>query len=219
MARPATGNARWNPAERVWEARVTIPGVGREAVPMLLVPPCVVAPAAPPLKCACASCAQAKRAAKIVSDKSRRDGSVPGETGETWNEWHVRYLETHESLGRQTREMTGAGRKWLSERIGTVPMVALKRDHVVGIRDAREARRHRAHGAVRRNAGPDAVRLPQLAHDGMHVARDARDRLVRHRSAGRAQVAGHHLGELHQARTRPPPASRRTVPSAAGEPA
>ena len=32
--------------------------------------------------------------------------------------------------------MKGAGRKWLSERIGTMPMVALKRDHVVGIRDA-----------------------------------------------------------------------------------
>ena len=136
MARPATGSARWNPAEKVWEARVTIPGVGREPVPMRLVPACVVAPAAPPLKCPCASCAQAKRAAKIVSDKYRLSGAVPEETGETWNEWHVRYLEAHEGLGKQTREMKGAGRKWLSDAIGTVPMTSLKREHVVGIRDA-----------------------------------------------------------------------------------
>ncbi|CAN5839155.1 hypothetical protein BH11MYX4_BH11MYX4_23840 [soil metagenome] len=72
---------------------------------------------------------------KVVSDKYRLAGAVPEETAETWNEWHVRYLETHEGLGKQTREMKGAGRKWLSDAIGTLPVVAIKREHVVGIRD------------------------------------------------------------------------------------
>ena len=136
MARPATGSARWNPKAQCWEARITIPGVGREPVKLPDVPACVVAPSTPPPKCECASCAQARRVAKLVSDKARDAGAVPVEVGETWNEWHPRYLEVHERLAKSTRDMKGTAAKWVGARLGTSPMAAIRREQIVAVRDA-----------------------------------------------------------------------------------
>lgn len=140
MGRPATGSARWNEGEKVWKALVSLPE-GRKAVPMLddgksSVAPCLVVPSSPPARCACASCEKARRVAKIISDTYRREGFVPESTAETWNEWHGRYLEVHERLGKLVREMNGMARKWVATRIGTTPMLEVKREQIVAVRDA-----------------------------------------------------------------------------------
>lgn len=136
MARPATGSARWNAKKAYWEARVTIPGAGRKPAPLRGVPPCIVNPSAPPARCACESCTRARRVAQLVSDQARDAGMVPAEAGETWNEWHPRYLDVHDRLGKLTHGMKGSGETWVGARIGRMPMATLKREHIAAIRDA-----------------------------------------------------------------------------------
>lgn len=134
MGRPATGSPRWNSKEKRWEARISLPGVGRPPVPMEGIPPCS---SGTPLAKGhdCPNCSKARDLALLISNKARAKGAVPVETAETWNEWHPRYLDTHQSLGKQVREMKGAGRKWVSDRIGATPMTALTREQIVGVRD------------------------------------------------------------------------------------
>src|SRR5690554_2762491 len=97
MPRPATGSPRWNPKTRCWEARVTIPGSGRVVVPLVdekgqpTVPPCVLG--APGARCTCSSCTLARRAAKIISDRSRDEGRVPADTRITVSEWFTAYYD------------------------------------------------------------------------------------------------------------------------------
>lgn len=141
MPRPATGSARWNPRIERWVARVTlrdgsrVPVVLQDAEGRATVLACTVAPSSPAKDCACGSCSQARRVAKIVSDRSRDEGHVPEQVGEVWSEWHARYLELHEDLGKQTRGMHGSSEAWVAPKIGTLPMSAIRREHVVAIRD------------------------------------------------------------------------------------
>lgn len=136
MGRPAKGATKWNATAGHYEVRVSLAD-GSRSKPLPLVDygllPCLAPSSA---RCGCDSCAAAELVGARVSKGLRDGGAVVASTGETWNEWHVRYLEAHEALGKLTREMKGAGRKWLSDRIGSTPMGALKREQVVGIRDA-----------------------------------------------------------------------------------
>lgn len=134
MARPATGSPRWNPTEKRWEVRISLPGVGRPPAPLDGIPPCL--DGTPLAKGhSCTSCDRARRVAKLVSDKARAAGAVPRGSGECWNEWFDRYIEVHERMGKLARGMSGASRQWIAPTMGTVPMTALRREHVVQVRD------------------------------------------------------------------------------------
>ncbi|MBS2017492.1 MAG: site-specific integrase, partial [Deltaproteobacteria bacterium] len=141
MPRPATGSARWNPRIDRWEARITlrdgsrVPVVLQDAEGRATVLPCTVAPSSPPKDCSCGSCSQARRVAKIVSDQARAEGAVPEQIGEVWNEWHARYIELHEELGKQTRGMHGASESWIADVFGTKPMASIARSDVIVVRD------------------------------------------------------------------------------------
>ncbi len=165
MARPSTGAPRWNAAKGYWEARVMINGK-REPAPLRGIPKCVA-----PAPCSfekdkrsllCASCTQARRVAKTVSDKYRRDGYVPEETGETANEWHVRYLERHKELGRQTRDMAGAWERWLAQEVGAKPLSAVTREQIIRVRDALTRAVERGEISAKRvlNIWSDIVKAP-----------------------------------------------------------
>ena len=143
MARPATGSARWNPTEKHWEARVTLPGQGRKAFAMVdtdgrpTVPACVNAtPLAHGAEPECASCRQARHVARLMSTKMRGGAAAPEEVGETSNDWHERYLQRHAELGHQTRDMPGAWNRWLSPVIGPLRLASVTREHVIRIRDS-----------------------------------------------------------------------------------
>lgn len=97
MGRPATGSPKWDPKTKKWLARITVPGKGRVAVSLDDIPPCEAG--TPGTKCPCASCQQARRVAKLVSDTSREEGRVPAETRETVNEWSERWLKDREARG------------------------------------------------------------------------------------------------------------------------
>jgi integrase len=141
MARPATGSPRWNPKENRWEARITIPGQGRKAVPMVdkdgraLVPPCTINPTAPSSKCACESCAKSRRVAKLISDKKRNAGLVPEDAGDTVSDWFARYYKAAATgeVGRKNRGRPQASvndrrarfRTWVEPVIGTFTMRAV----------------------------------------------------------------------------------------------
>jgi len=90
-----------------------------------------------PSSCSCASCAQARRVAKIVSDKARGSGMVPEDMEETANEWFARYIARAKESG-QTDTVTKHSRwdKWVSPRIGSKAMVSITRDDIEDIRDA-----------------------------------------------------------------------------------
>ena len=153
MARPATGNARWNPKEKCWEARVTINGK-RESGFMRDVPACVmvVTPKTPDPKCVCTSCRLAKDSARIISDKSRASGAVPEDTAETSNEWHGRYLKVHKALGHETRGM-GSWDKWAGPIFGTTPMSRVTREQIIQMRDALGAARRGEDGLTAKRVG------------------------------------------------------------------
>lgn len=136
MGRPATGAPRWNAAQGYWEARVSIPGQERKPIPMRGIPKCASPEPSSPTTCACENCARARRVAKLMSDKARREGRVPEQSGETWNEWHPRYLDVHDRLGKLTHGMKSAGETWIGSRFGTTPMGATTREQIVAIRDA-----------------------------------------------------------------------------------
>ncbi|MDB4945885.1 MAG: hypothetical protein JWP97_5419 [Labilithrix sp.] len=116
MARPATGSPRWNAKEGRYEARITLPGVGRRIVPM------------PGIERE--DTARAARVARLISDKARKLGAVPESTAETVNEWFERYYKARE-LGRRGESVSdsrGRFRKWVSPQIGTLPIVDVTRD-------------------------------------------------------------------------------------------
>jgi integrase len=142
MGRPATGSPRWNATKEHWEARVSVAGYGRQPVAMRdengvrTVPPCVRTRGTPARGCDCASCEQARRVAKLISDKARADGRVPASSGETANEWHARYLARHAELGKLVRDMRGAWSKRIAPFIGTTPIRGVRREHIVAIRDS-----------------------------------------------------------------------------------
>ncbi len=142
MARPATGSARWNLKTRTWEARVSIPGVGRKPVPLVgpdgkpIVPPCLVSPNAPPARCSCASCERARHCAKLASDQARNDRRVPESIGETVSEWYGRYYKAaaRGEVGRKNRgrpqssadDRRARFHSWIEPVIGTLAMVAVQ---------------------------------------------------------------------------------------------
>lgn len=132
MARPATGSARWE--RGAWEARITINGK-REPVPLPDIAACLVVPTKPPPKCPCDSCSQARRVAKIVSDRKRNDGLVTEGTAETSNEWHTKYLKVHAALGNQTEQHANDWRRFVAEVIGTLPMASVRSEHIKTIRN------------------------------------------------------------------------------------
>lgn len=160
MARPATGSPRWNAGLRQWEARVSVPGAPRMPVPMPEIGPCLHQ--SPSTHCACANCAQARRVAKIISDRSRREGRVHTSVAETASEWFQRYLNAHEENGCDTRAMTGAWAKYVAPFIGTKPLTSVRREEIVAIRDnLTRARKTGQIGAKRaQNIWGDIVMTP-----------------------------------------------------------
>lgn len=153
MARPATGSARWNPTAATWEVRITIAGKRQPPV-AVEVPQCLVVPNAPPPKCTCASCAQARRVAKLVSDEYRSRGLVPEHTEETANEWHVRYIKLHGELGNETRGQ-GSWERWCAPHFGTTPIARVTRDQIIATRNGMTA-------ATLAKDGPSAKRIANL---------------------------------------------------------
>jgi integrase len=140
VARPATGSASWDPKAKTWIARVT--EIGGKRVPVAMdVSACLAVPSKPPRKCPCASCAQARRVAKIVSDKHRNEGLVQEGTSETANEWHARYLKVHGALGRHIEQHANDWRRFVADIIGTLPMTGITADHIKAIRDGLTKRR------------------------------------------------------------------------------
>lgn len=135
MGRPATGSVRWDPTEKVWTARITIPGVGRPPKPLPDVPACLIAPSAPSHGCSCSSCAQARRVAKIVSNRARNEGRVPESTAETVSEWYGTYYAAAElgTVGRKNRgrpqasvaRRRGLFKLWIEPLIGTTEIRAV----------------------------------------------------------------------------------------------
>ena len=138
MARPATGSARWNPKAKTWEARVSVGG--KRVHVAVDVPQCVVTPNAPPKGCSCASCGQARRVAKIVSDDYRARGMVPEGTPHTVSEWFADYYKAaaRGAVGRKNRgkpqTSVDARRSrfdtWIEPIIGITPMVNVTAAHL-----------------------------------------------------------------------------------------
>jgi integrase len=161
MARPATGSVRWNPKAKTWEARVSVDG---RRVPVAVdVPACLVSPSSPPSRCSCASCSQARRVAKIVSDKYRSAGCVPEHTGEVANEWYqMRYLRTHAALGNNVEGHRGSWDRYVGAIAGTKPLASWTSDDVKAIRDnLQKLRGEGAIGAKRAfNVWSDQVKAP-----------------------------------------------------------
>lgn len=132
MPRPATGSPRWNPTAKRWEARVSIPGRGREPI-AIDVPPCLYG--TPGMKCACSSCSQARRVAKIISDRSRNDGRANDDARELASEWFARYVDLHASLGNGTAQHDGDWKRYVEPHTGNRPLTTWTPDDVKAIRD------------------------------------------------------------------------------------
>jgi integrase len=142
MARKATGTVVYEPADPAkgieghYRARITLADGSR---PWIDLDPGPKSPKAEESARGKAAhwTERARAEGRTRADFAMRSGAEPTSPapGETWNDWHVRYLEAHEALGKQTREMKGAGRKWLSDRIGMKPMTSIRREDVVAIRD------------------------------------------------------------------------------------
>lgn len=140
VARPATGHVRWDSTAKVWTVRVTrVDGSRSKPIAMTGLAACSAAPDAPPKGCTCSPCVLAHESGRRTAKRARELGAVSADTRETWNEWHVRYLEVHEQLGKLTRDMKGAAAKWVGARIGTTAMVSVRREQIIAIRDAMTA--------------------------------------------------------------------------------
>lgn len=133
MGRPATGAPRWNASQGYWEARVSI-GEDRRPVPMRGIPKCSIARSSP-ASCSCEACSQARRVAKLISDKARAEGHVPAESGETANEWYARYLQHHKSLGFKTVGYLNSWNQYAADLIGTRSMKSLTGADIKRVRD------------------------------------------------------------------------------------
>lgn len=137
MGRPATGSPKWNVTKGVWEARITLASGERKPIAMPGIPPCAASPSGSPSSCPCASCSQARRVAKLVSDKARDVRAVPAEVAETADEWYVRYHAYQVELGHSDAESKRhRWNKWIAPRIGHKPLADVTRDDVEDIRDA-----------------------------------------------------------------------------------
>ena len=76
-----------------------------------------MSPAAPAKGCACAARAQAKRIAKLVSERARQAGAVPVETVETAGEWFARFVKLHGELGNGTAQHLGDWTRYVPETL------------------------------------------------------------------------------------------------------
>lgn len=133
MARPATGAPRWDPRQKTWEARITLPGVGRVHKALPGVPACLKGPTAPPAGCKCTSCTLARQVAKGVSDAARSGGMVPAGTSTTVSEWYARYYDAAAlgSVGKKNRgrpQTSIEARRsrfdtWIEPLLGPIPIV------------------------------------------------------------------------------------------------
>ncbi len=137
MPRPASGSTRFDATRGVWVVRVTLAnGARSRPIPMTGLAPCDVTPAAPLKGCPCAPCHAAEIAGRRVSDRMRSGDHVDGDTRETANEWHARYLERHESVGKETRGMSGTWARRVAPFLGTLPIATVKPAHIKAVRDA-----------------------------------------------------------------------------------
>lgn len=133
MARPASGSVRWNATANAWEVRVTLAS-GQRSKPIVMtgLPPCDVAPSAPPRGCACASCKTALDSGRAVSARMRNGAAVDAAADETVSEWYARYYKAAAvgSVGRKNRGKPQASvddrrarfRTWVEPVIGHLPM-------------------------------------------------------------------------------------------------
>jgi integrase len=132
VGRPAKGALRWNTAKAVWEVRVTLKdGTRSKPVAMTGLAACLVAPTNPSAGCVCASCTSAFENGQKVSGRMRDGAAVETVTEETVNEWFDRYYAWRKGRPRGAESVAdskGRFKKWISPRIGTLPMVRVTRD-------------------------------------------------------------------------------------------
>ncbi len=138
MARALTGTVAWDATKKTWRGRLSlvdgsrpwfdVPGLPHNERGEMRAREIVLERAA------------IARKEKLTSQDfviAQRKPKVPdAPKGESWTVWHGRYLEVHERLGKSTRDMKGAAKKWIADRVGDTPVSSFKRDDVVGIRDA-----------------------------------------------------------------------------------
>jgi hypothetical protein len=132
MGRPAKGAVRWNAVKAVWEVRVTLKdGTRSKPAAMTGLAACLLAPASPQAACTCASCRSANEHGLRVSERMREGAAVETVTEETVNEWFDRYYAWRKGRPRGAESVDdskGRFKKWISRRIGTLPMVSVTRE-------------------------------------------------------------------------------------------
>lgn len=139
MPRLATGTILWDETRKLWRGRVSLSDGSR---------PWLDCPKEFPHNARGEGRAREWIAEKATIAKAekltaadftiavRKPKAPEAPKGESWTVWHGRYLEVHERLGKSTRDMKGAAKKWIADRVGDTPVSSFKREDVVGIRDA-----------------------------------------------------------------------------------
>ena len=123
MPRERTGSPRWSEKRQCWQARVPIPGGGRE--PVDLVDSHGKSLVAKEDK------ERARSVAKIIAEKAKRDGIVPIACGETTNEWFTRFLAARTARGlASVSDDKSRYENHISAKLGTLAVRAITRGHI-----------------------------------------------------------------------------------------
>ena len=141
MPRARTGSVVWDEGAKRWKGRITVAD-GRPWIPCPPEFPRNERGEQRAREWIAEKSEIAKREGLNVADfgiEPRRTKLPEAPKGEDWNAWHARYLEVHERLGKSTRDMRGAARKWVGDRLGATPMLAIRREDIIGVRDAMTA--------------------------------------------------------------------------------